>query len=76
VKESGIGTREWSEGEIKELMKSGKVRGYVGHHINSVQAHPGLADNPENIEFLTNREHLNVHGGNFHNATKGNLISR
>ena len=76
VKESGAGTRKWSDGEIRELMNSGKVRGYVGHHINSVQDHPGLADNPNNIKFLTHREHLDVHGGNFHNATKGNLINR
>ena len=31
------GTRKWTKSERQELIKTGKVKGYQGHHINSVQ---------------------------------------
>ena len=76
VKETGQGTRRWTEAEMDELLTTGKVSGYQGHHINSVKAHPELADNPNNIKFVTPEEHLAEHGGDFHNTTTGDLIIR
>ena len=31
---------------MAELLKTGKVKGYEGHHINNVKDHPGLAGTP------------------------------
>ncbi len=73
---SGHGTREWTNAELKELMETGKVKGYQGHHINNVKHHPELAGNPNNIRFLNRQEHLEAHGGNFRNETHGKLVNR
>ena len=70
------GTRKWSLTQKQELLKTGKVKGFEGHHINSVKGHPEHAGNPNNIEFVTRKEHLKRHGGNFRNPTRGNLINR
>ena len=70
------GTRRWTRSEEQELLQNGKVKNYHGHHINNVKDHPEMAGNPDNIEFLTPGEHLDVHGGNFRNKTEGNLLNR
>ena len=70
------GTRFWSNAEREELLRTGKVKGYEGHHINNVKDHPELADNPDNVIFLTRREHLEAHSGNFRNETHGKLVNR
>lgn len=58
-------------------MRTGKVSGYVGHHSNSVKGSPELAGEPENIKFVRGgAAHLEEHGGNFRNPTKGPLIRR
>jgi len=75
--ESGAdGTRKWTRAELKELKETGKVKGMKGHHINNVKHHPEQAGNPDNIEFLTQKEHLNAHDGNFKNKTTGELKNR
>lgn len=76
VKRIGQGTRDWTESETKELLTNGKVKDFVGHHINNVKHHPELAGNPANIEFVTKAQHLAKHGGNFKNKTIGELINR
>jgi hypothetical protein len=76
VRETGQGTREWTEKEAKELLEKGKVKGYQGHHINNVKHHPQHAGNPNNIKFVTPREHLLEHGGNFKNKSTGEFINR
>jgi RHS repeat-associated protein len=70
------GTRDWSDAEKAELLRTGKVKGYVGHHINSVKGHPEMAGDPNNIEFVTPAEHLARHGGNWRNPTVGELLDR
>ncbi|WP_048508595.1 DUF6443 domain-containing protein [Chryseobacterium angstadtii] len=70
------GTRRWTDAETKELKEKGKVKGYVGHHINNVKHHPDKAGDPANIEFVTRKEHLQRHNGNFKNETTGDLIKR
>ena len=77
VKLTGQGTRPWTRAEKAELLSKGTVSGYEGHHINSVEAHPSLADSPDNIKFVKGRdEHLKEHNGNFQNPTSGCMMDR
>jgi RHS repeat-associated protein len=77
VKKTGEGTRRWKESESKELLKTGKVKGYEGHHIKSVKSHPKYTGNPDNIEFVKKgSEHLSKHGGDYKNPTSGDLMNR
>jgi hypothetical protein len=76
VKKTGKGTEEWSEKEAKELLTKGKVKGYQGHHINNVKHHPQHAGNPNNIKFVTPKEHLKAHKENFKNESTGTFIIR
>jgi hypothetical protein len=77
IEATGQGTRRWTKKEIAELKKTGKVKGYEGHHINSVNGSPELAGEANNIEFVKGRkEHIQKHDGNFRNPTKGELIDR
>jgi hypothetical protein len=76
VKNTGRGTVDWTESQQNELITTGKVKGYEGHHINSVKGHPEMAGNPNNIKFVTPQENLDLHGGNFQNPTTGPLIER
>ena len=76
VKETGTGTRPWTKAEIKELLATGKVSGYYGHHINNVQSVPELADCPDNIRLLNWSEHFAAHSGNWRTPTRGPLINR
>ena len=76
VKKTGHGTRDWSKSEIRELLETGKVKGYEGHHINNVNNHPELAGNPNNITFVNKSEHLSKHCGNYRKETHGYLLDR
>jgi RHS repeat-associated protein len=77
VKLTGQGTRTWTRAEKAELLSKGRVTGYEGHHINSVEAHPQLAGTADNIKFVKGRaEHILEHGGNFQNSTSGAMLDR
>jgi len=71
----GRGTREWTVAEQKELLRTGRVKGYQGHHMKSVSDHPQYADDPKNIQFLDSRkgnnEHLKAHKGDYRNESDG-----
>ena len=68
----GEGTRDWSIEEQKEMLERGSVSGYEGHHMKSVDTYPEEADNPYNIQFLDEEEHLyGAHQGDYHNQTNG-----
>lgn len=73
--QKGYGTRRWSVKEQKELLKTGRVKGYHGHHMKSVAKHPEHADNPKNVQFLDSRkgnnEHLRAHRGDYRNESDG-----
>lgn len=70
--ESGHGTRLWTKEQQKEVLDRGSVRGFEGHHMKSVSLYPEQAGNPENIQFLSEDEHLyGAHGGDYHNLTNG-----
>lgn len=72
---SGRGTREWSVSEQKQLLDTGRVQGYQGHHMMSVSKYPEHADNPKNIQFLDtrkgNNEHLKAHKNDYREASEG-----
>ena len=54
---------------IDELLSTGKVKGYDGHHIKNVANNPELAADPTNVQFLTRKDHLAAHKGNWRNPT-------
>ena len=68
---NGQGTRDWSPEQQKELVSRGAVSGYEGHHMKSVSLYPEYAGDSNNIQFLSEKEHLDAHEGNYHNATNG-----
>lgn len=51
-----------------------KVKGYVGHHMKSVKRYQNLAGDPDNIQFLTPKQHLLAHCGNWRNITNGRYM--
>ena len=67
----GRGTRDWTPKQQRELIETGRISGFQGHHMSSVKEDPKNAGNRDNIQFLTDQEHLAAHGGNFQNATSG-----
>ena len=74
---TGCGSRRWTKKELKELKETGKVKGYEGHHINSVKGHPEDAGDPSNIEFVKKGgDHLSRHNGNYRNPSSGKKINR
>lgn len=65
------GSRNWSQSEQKEIIRTGKCHGYEGQHMLSVKEHPEHAGNEQNIQFLTREEHLKAHNGNWKNDANG-----
>ncbi|MBB4607345.1 RHS repeat-associated protein [Xanthomonas arboricola] len=76
VRESGTGTRPWTRAQLSELLATGTVSGFVGHHVNSVQAFPELAGVPDNVAFIPGNQHIGEHGGNYRNQTQGPMLQR
>ena len=74
VRETGSGTRSWTAAQKTELLETGKVRGFVGHHMKSVKGFPDLAGDPSNIQFLTRAEHFLAHAKNWRNITYGRYL--
>jgi GHH signature containing HNH/Endo VII superfamily nuclease toxin len=58
------GTRKWSDAERKELLLTGRVKGYEADHIFNVKHNPEIAGDPDNIQFLTKAEHIKRHSDN------------
>lgn len=72
----GKGTVDWSVEQQKELMENGRVKGYEGQHMKSVNEYPEYAGSADNIQFLTHEEHLEAHNSGeekagYHSATNG-----
>lgn len=74
VRETGSGTRAWTAAQKTELLETGKVRGFVGHHMKSVKGFQDLAGAPSNIQFLTRTEHFLMHAKNLRNITYGRYL--
>eukprot|EP00066_Takifugu_rubripes_P021376 XP_011610642.1 PREDICTED: teneurin-3-like [Takifugu rubripes] len=56
VRDGEEGVRLWTEGEKRQLLSGGKVLGYDGYYVLSVEQYPELADNANNIQFLRQSE--------------------
>lgn len=76
VQRTGRGTRDWKPRQLEQLKKGHFPKGFQGHHGNSVKRFPHLADNPDNIHFVTFKEHLRLHWGRFQNATSHKMFNR
>ncbi|XP_073343278.1 teneurin-4 isoform X6 [Pagrus major] len=50
------GSRTWTEGEKQQLLGSGRVQGYDGYYVVSVDQYPELADSVNNIHFMRQSE--------------------
>lgn len=60
VKE-GRGTVAWTEEQQKEILDTGRVKGYEGQHMKSVSEYPEYAASADNIQLLTHEDHLAAH---------------
>uniref|UniRef100_A0AAR2K6H4 Teneurin transmembrane protein 3 n=1 Tax=Pygocentrus nattereri TaxID=42514 RepID=A0AAR2K6H4_PYGNA len=56
VKDGEVGMRLWTEGEKRQLLSGGRVQGYDGYYVLSVEQYPELADSVNNIQFLRQNE--------------------
>uniref|UniRef100_A0A8D3AP93 Teneurin-3 n=1 Tax=Scophthalmus maximus TaxID=52904 RepID=A0A8D3AP93_SCOMX len=56
VRDGEEGFRPWTEGEKRQLLSSGKVLGYDGYYVLSIEQYPELADSANNIQFLRQSE--------------------
>uniref|UniRef100_A0A8C2I3V0 Si:dkey-237h12.3 n=1 Tax=Cyprinus carpio TaxID=7962 RepID=A0A8C2I3V0_CYPCA len=56
VRNGEEGSRLWTEGERRQLLSSGRVQGYDGYYVLSVEQYPELADSVSNIQFLRQNE--------------------
>ncbi|CAL8329160.1 unnamed protein product [Lota lota] len=56
VRDGEEGARLWTEGEKRQLLSGGKVLGYDGYYVLSVEQYPELADSANNIQFLRQSE--------------------
>ena len=71
----GQGTRNWTEEQQRSIIEFGVAydeetgRAFEGQHMKSVGRYPEYADDPNNIQFLTRKEHLAAHDGNWQNPT-------
>ena len=78
---NGMGTRDWTPEQQKQLMEQGTVKDIDWHHMRSVSSGNtyeekiAIAENKNNIQPLScsseNNEHLQAHGGNTRNRTNG-----
>ncbi|XP_053161888.1 teneurin-4 isoform X1 [Hemicordylus capensis] len=50
------GTRSWTEGEKQQLLNTGRVQGYDGYFVISVEQYPELSDSANNIHFMRQSE--------------------
>lgn len=74
--QEGKGTRDWTEEQQRDILNPelGKAydedgKAFHGQHMKSVEKYPEYQGNPNNIQFLTQAEHLEAHQGNWQNPT-------
>ena len=78
----GRATRNWTLAQQKELLDTGRIKGFYGHHVKSVSVYPELAGDPANIQFLTWHEHYQIHlhnwkysAGHFFDVSQQRVVS-
>lgn len=74
--QEGKGTRDWTEEQQRDILNPelGKAydedgKAFHGQHMKSVEKYPAYQGNPNNIQFLTQAEHLEAHQGSWQNPT-------
>ncbi len=69
-------SRSWTDDQLTELIDTGKVKGFVGDHINTVNGNVSLAANHRNIQFSTVAEHNARHAaaGGFQTPISGQAM--
>ena len=74
--QEGLGTRDWTEDQQKDILDPDKGKAYddqgrafEGQHMKSAAEYPEYQGNPDNIQFLTKDEHLEAHKGSWQNPT-------
>ncbi|XP_053564649.1 teneurin-4 isoform X3 [Bombina bombina] len=50
------GLRLWTEGERQQILNTGRVQGYDGYFVISVEQYPELSDSANNIHFMRQSE--------------------
>ncbi len=72
----GKGTRDWTQEQQQDILDPDKGKAYdeneyayVGQHMKSAAKYQDYQGDPDNIQFLTNEEHLAAHKGNWQNPT-------
>ena len=72
----GKGTRDWTKEQQQDILNPDKGKAYdddgyafVGQHMKSAARYPEYQGDPDNIQFLTNEEHLAAHKGSWQNPT-------
>jgi len=71
---AGQGTRDWTPEQQQDIIEKGKAydadgRAFEGQHMKSAEKYPEYQGDPDNIQFLTKKEHLDAHRGNWQNPT-------
>lgn len=71
---AGKGTRDWNPQQQKDIVEKGRAydtdgKAFEGQHMKSADRYPEYQGDPDNIQFLTRKEHLKAHHGDWHNPT-------
>ncbi|XP_050010391.1 teneurin-4 isoform X2 [Alexandromys fortis] len=56
LREGEEGLRAWTEGERQQVLNTGRVQGYDGFFVTSVEQYPELSDSANNIHFMRQSE--------------------
>ena len=70
----GKGTRDWTPEQQQAIIEKGKAydsdgKAFHGQHMKSAEKYPEFQGDPDNIQFLTQKEHLAAHRGKWQNPT-------
>ena len=68
------GSRNWTPEQREQLITKGKVydadgKAFIGQHMKSVSGYPDNQGDADNIQLLSQEEHLEAHKGDWHNIT-------
>ena len=71
---AGKGSRNWTPEQREQLITKGKVydadgKAFIGQHMKSVSGFPDNHGDADNIQLLSQEEHLEAHKGDWHNVT-------
>lgn len=70
----GKGTRDWTPEQQQDIIEKGKAydsdgKAFHGQHMKSAEKYPEFQGDADNIQFLTQKEHLAAHKGKWTNPT-------